>query len=1006
MKPLRLALQAFGSYAGELTVDFARLARHGVFAISGPTGAGKSTIFDALVYALYDDLPGFRVDGNVRSQYAADTVETRVRLEFEVRGERWAVERKPTQHLRRRRGQGAPIERKSTVLLERLAADGSPLEGSGTSRKAAVTQQIDSLVGLSKAQFEQVMLIPQGRFEEVLKADTKARAVLLRRLFPVEVYGRVTAALKIMADDRQRAFADASRARGELVERLRAALVAALEAAGSPIDEGLADPGELDVDHLAHHLTTLSSARMALERAVNGARAEYDRAVRLVEDARVAAGAWDGWQADKTLAASFSAEEEADAVEAERLERARRLTDLNGALEAWSQASDTLAQGEPERAGLQRRVTAACRDLDYEVAETTLTGAGTAGRLAERLRFEAIGLRDELARFDALVDDGRSLEHRGAALAEKRKAIDRQSSALASDRQALEELADEVENLARAAAGLEAAAAVAEVLAAERTGCLRRAAALQELESAALARETAAAAANASQGRLEDVRTAWRNGLAGQLAALLVEGDPCPTCGALEHPDPAPRPDDAPDDEALAAAESARDEALRLLRRAEARYAGAKGAVEALRDTRPLSQVDAELDARQAERARCRDAAERLKDVREQLTQRRSSLAAGCSAVEAGARQLQVDEATLDAARSAHKQARAEYEQRHGGFVSPARRAEAMAALAEDADRLARLLSDLERAHSTERQFRALLAPLLDELGLDDPVALEAFRCDPGELGERATALVARAEARAEVRRRIADYEAAGVPSVRPDVAALAASAESARSRHLELVGRHAVMEDNASYVAAGPALLETATKEVVAARRALEQARTMADRCAGAGGGSSPTRLSLENWVLADYLRHVLAQANVRLATMTAGRFALQLSDGVTDGRKAWGLELSAFDAYTGQVRPATTLSGGETFMAALALALGLADVVSGGSNREMGALFVDEGFGSLDPQALESVVDVLRSLEDGGRLVGVVSHVEAVQQALPIGIAVRATPCGSEAEVRYPPE
>jgi exonuclease SbcC len=165
-------------------------------------------------------------------------------------------------------------------------------------------------------------------------------------------------------------------------------------------------------------------------------------------------------------------------------------------------------------------------------------------------------------------------------------------------------------------------------------------------------------------------------------------------------------------------------------------------------------------------------------------------------------------------------------------------------------------------------------------------------------------------------------------------------------------------------------------------------------------------TRLSLENWVLADYLRQVLHQANGRLATMTGGRYALALSDGQIDGRKQWGLELDVFDVNTGQTRPVPTLSGGETFMAALALALGLADVVSGGSNRDLGALFVDEAFGSLDPQSLDAVVDVLRSLEDGGRIVGVISHVEELQQALPTGISVTTSNAGSKAVVHYPPE
>ena len=162
---------------------------------------------------------------------------------------------------------------------------------------------------------------------------------------------------------------------------------------------------------------------------------------------------------------------------------------------------------------------------------------------------------------------------------------------------------------------------------------------------------------------------------------------------------------------------------------------------------------------------------------------------------------------------------------------------------------------------------------------------------------------------------------------------------------------------------------------------------------------------LSLKNWVLAYYLRQVLAHANVRLDAMTGGRYTLDLERAArpTDG-EPWGLDLSVLDAETGQSRPATTLSGGETFIAALSLALGLADVVSAGSDYSIGALFVDEGFGSLDGDSLDTVIDVLRSLQDGGRMVGVISHVQELKAALPNGITIAPTYRGSAATVHYP--
>ena len=180
---------------------------------------------------------------------------------------------------------------------------------------------------------------------------------------------------------------------------------------------------------------------------------------------------------------------------------------------------------------------------------------------------------------------------------------------------------------------------------------------------------------------------------------------------------------------------------------------------------------------------------------------------------------------------------------------------------------------------------------------------------------------------------------------------------------------------------------------ELAEAARAYEEARELAVLCEG-GRGSGAARISLENWVLAEYLRDVLEQANVRLLALTSGRY--WLSEVATDSgnqRAATGLDLAVFDGDTGAARSANTLSGGESFLASVSLALGLADGVAGGCNHEVGALFIDEGFGALDVEYLEAMLDVLASLQDGGRMVGVISHVEGLQAAIPTGVEVVRT-------------
>ena len=215
MRPLALRLQAFGSYAGEFAIDFARLGHHGVFSITGPTGAGKSTIFDAIVYALYDDLPGFRVNSHVRSQYADRGTRTEVTLEFEADGRRWLLTRSPAQTRPSGRAATGTVDDASTVVLAEVGVDGSAV-----TKKREVSDRIDELVGLDKAQFEQVVLIPQGKFEEVLKAKTQERAELLAKLFPVDVYIRTTDVLRQSAFERREAYEALTRDRRTTEERI------------------------------------------------------------------------------------------------------------------------------------------------------------------------------------------------------------------------------------------------------------------------------------------------------------------------------------------------------------------------------------------------------------------------------------------------------------------------------------------------------------------------------------------------------------------------------------------------------------------------------------------------------------------------------------------------------------------------------------------------------------------------------------------------------------------
>ena len=313
-------------------------------------------------------------------------------------------------------------------------------------------------------------------------------------------------------------------------------------------------------------------------------------------------------------------------------------------------------------------------------------------------------------------------------------------------------------------------------------------------------------------------------------------------------------------------------------------------------------------------------------------------------------------------------------------------------------------LESTAAATAARHQHLGVLADAMTEFGVDDPARLEDWSLPRDELEAARTALEERARRRRDVAGRIAAYAAEGGPEEEPDETPARLAERNAAAAHDALVGRVATLQARLTSIDAAAAELSRGSEDIVAALVAKEEADTLAGLCAGLGTGPDAMRLSLKNWVLAYYLRQVLAHANQRLHLMTNGRYALDLSGEHADGRRPWGLDIAVLDAETGQSRPATTLSGGETFMAALALALGLADVVSAGSNYSIGALFVDEGFGSLDGDSLDTVIDVLRSLQDGGRMVGVISHVQELKDALPDGITITSTTRGSAATIHYP--
>lgn len=865
MKPLKLIMSAFGPFAEETTIDFEALGTDGIFLITGDTGAGKTTIFDAISFALYGEASGGKARRSVknfRSDYVGLNADTYVILQFEQRGRRYEIMRAPEYERLAKRGGGVTKSLAQAYLLE--------LEGdylAKTPRDA--DKQIQKLLGLSREQFAQTVMIAQGDFLKIIAAKSDDRKKIFQQLFDTGLYERFQNRLKEKNSQMEQQSE-------RLKERMTAAMAQCRFSGPLPEDLNVKEPA-----HAAAFLEYLTVQTAAYQKELAEKETEKQAAEQQYADLGIALT--NGKEGNRRLMELGQKHIELEKLRARTPEMTQKQQELDNARRA--------AEVKPVQDQL----------LDNQNRRNI--------RLADRVKLEeTISLQDHAVKSAAqrLADADRT--------------------------------AEQLDEIRARCTLLKEAKPLHTELAKTRNAYEEKSKTLRDLKD--WSDKTAAD----HRAKLH----AFLLGQAGILAESLLENTPCPVCGSCSHPQPAHAPEGTPSQNEVQEAE--------------------KFAAEADNQYRNAAQECTELRAKIAQMEK--------NPILQELT------------AEEAEKELQALEKDCRRIEKEQKEAQKAFQREQTQQDKLSGQRETM-------------LSELEQMERDGKRLEQTFADALKNGGFTNEAAFEAAKRRPSQMNTLAdtlnayhTQMTALEAATKELAR-----QTEGVELVELEVLE---NRQTAAAKQRDLLGRH-LQELHTAY--------EINTSAADALRKALaEQEKLRGEwgllaelyKTVSGQQGGGKAKLRFEAYVQQYYFRRVVASANRRLKLLTKDNFVLRCREDAKNLREQSGLDLEVLDRTTGQWRDVSTLSGGESFMASLSLALGLSDVVQEGSGGiRLDAMFIDEGFGTLDDDALHQAVTLLNQLADGKRLIGIISHVGALRHRIDRKIIVTKTTAGSTAEI-----
>ncbi|MEV7243148.1 SMC family ATPase [Streptomyces sp. NPDC093248] len=986
-----LTVQAFGPFARTEDVDFDDLTQAGLFLLRGDTGAGKTSVLDAVCFALYGTVPGIRPTHRLRSDHAPTDTRTRVVLEFGAAGRHLRITRTPKQTYPSTRAKTGTATAEATVQLhERTGTAEDPAWEPVCANHQDAAREIDAVLGLSKEQFCQVVLLPQGDFAKFLRSDAKDRAALLRRLFDTGRFQELQNWLTARSKAAKKDLDDVVTAAHQLTERIDQEAGPTLQQADDTASQLLRPDAERPADALSWAQQLLTRAHDAQTAALDDEEASDQAHQRAKQDHQNAVDLKTRQdQYSQALAQRTALDHKAADHPRlrQQLDNGQRAEALRPLLDGLKRSALTLQKAKTAEGDARGLLKAA-----YTHAEIPHLHVALEQHHAERGSLQSLLPQEEhhaelgaqMAELIAKAEQAQGQHDEATQWLEAWPDLE----ATHTDRvTAMAKATDQVPQLKRDI----------EVLDTQLTAARKRDTLAASL-AAAHETETKgeAEALNAKKDWL-DLRERRLDGMAGELAAELIDGQACTVCGSLDHPAPAQLRPDQPTREH-------EDKARALYERAETAHSKARRTrselaeqhAQALGTAGPATpdHLDAQLQAARAAYKAASEQASNLSSAQEELDRLRHEHALRT-------RQRQEAQDRLTECHARHK---ALAQQQHTISVALDTARGTAKTLSDRMNELTRAAEHLATAIDAAQATDTAAEHLREAQTAADQAALDAGFPTRDEAAQALQPARLLQEWREELQQWDNDHavvtgtlttpallEAGAQPPADTQTAADTLSKAEARLKETAGVSRQA--RDRLTALTKLVADLEARLKDL----EPLQARYALTDRLATIASATTTANtltMELEAYVLAARLEEIAEAANLRLQAMTSDRYLLVHSDEKDAGRRGRlkaGLGLRILDTWTGTERETSTLSGGETFTASLALALGLADVVTQeASGRPLGTLFIDEGFGTLDEQNLQDVMDVLDQLRAGNRTVGIVSHVAELSRRIPSQLSV----------------